>query len=90
MNCVEIERTAKGCGFMVARAVDESRPLPPPAAHHGSIVVCCRCGTIGVVEGDLHHSIDGERKRYTAAELWKLADEGRLPEGLEVEVTQVT
>ncbi len=81
MNCVEIVRTAKGCGFMVARAVDESSTTTGDLPGE-SIMMCCQCGTMGVVDGKLHHCIEDERQRYTAAELWNFAREDRLPEGL--------
>ena len=35
-----------------------------------------------MVDGKLHHCIEEERQRYTAAELWNFAREDRLPEGL--------
>ena len=46
MNCVEIVRTAKGCGFMVARAVDESSTTTGDLPGE-SIMMCCQCGHDG-------------------------------------------
>ena len=71
MDRVVIERTAEGCTFVdmrEGRAVEFAK----------TIELRCAAGRMSVIDGELHHVVDGKRCRYTADQLCE-----KLPPGLE-------
>ena len=74
MDRVVIERTAEGCTF-----VDwNMREGCAVKFENTDRVADCAAGTMVVIDGELHHRVDGKLCQYTADQLWE-----KLPPGLE-------